>query len=675
MTNTYPPRLGLPCLFAYLALTVTGCLSATAIDRQSPSPTALAAYGLACTSEINGDLDQALRFIGIAINADGTSPELHIQHGRLLSLREQWTEAADALEKALELQPDNLEALRFKAILALKTERPEDAIADYREALAIQPDDLSLHLELAQIYHAAQRIEEAIEVLRIAREKAPDDFEILVALGEMDFEAARLPGDRVQGKREHYAAEAVEVFLAAAERDPENGRIWLRLVDLAQITGELDLAIRSCRKVLEFNPEFHVVRQRLAQTLAVKGELEEAIEQADILREQEPLNTDFINLAGALYWRVDRRDEALALMQESIEIDPRQTQLRVELGEHLMELDRYADAVGVMEGAGSDGEQSPQLQYLLGLGYIVSNRLAEARTAWDRYVALLSERGVDLRGAGEFYVRYGLLLQDLDDWSAAAEMFEKAVEAQPDNLMVCREFAVSLFRAGQEDRARDVIGHAAQRVQLPPFQIALFKAQFALDIDDFATASQEFEDVVSLASNLEEPLPDAELARIFFLAGAANERASAYQRSVDLLRRSIELDPQYPEALNYLGYMMAERGEDLLEAKSLIERALELSPENGAYLDSLGWALYRLGDLNGALENLLKAQESIDDDPVVFEHLGDVYWDLGQLGRARSAWNRALELDPGNQDIQRKLDEKGATEQVPEDLKASSNGC
>ena len=88
-----------------------------------------------------------------------------------------------------------------------------------------------------------------------------------------------------------------------------------------------------------------------------------------------------------------------------------------------------------------------------------------------------------------------------------------------------------------------------------------------------------------------------------------------------------------------------------------------------------GWALYRLGDLNGALENLLKAQESIDDDPVVFEHLGDVYWDLGQLGRARSAWNRALELDPGNQDIQRKLDEKGATEQVPEDLKASSNGC
>ncbi|HCF96347.1 MAG TPA: hypothetical protein DEW46_14915, partial [Verrucomicrobia bacterium] len=191
MTNTYPPRLGLPCLFAYLALTVTGCLSATAIDRQSPSPTALAAYGLACTSEINGDLDQALRFIGIAINADGTSPELHIQHGRLLSLREQWTEAADALEKALELQPDNLEALRFKAILALKTERPEDAIADYREALAIQPDDLSLHLELAQIYHAAQRIEEAIEVLRIAREKAPDDFEILVALGEMDFEAAR----------------------------------------------------------------------------------------------------------------------------------------------------------------------------------------------------------------------------------------------------------------------------------------------------------------------------------------------------------------------------------------------------------------------------------------------------------------------------------------------------
>jgi tetratricopeptide (TPR) repeat protein len=666
-------RPGIACLFAYLAFAISGCLTASTPVRISPPASALSAYGLACSAEMRGDLDQAVTYMGIAITADNRSPELYIQYGRLLSLREEWEEASDAFKKALELQPDRLDALRFKAVVALKTGKPETAISDYKTALAQNPDDITLHLELAQLYDSIGKVEDGIEVLRIAREKAPQNLNVLITLGEMDSKAAQLPPGRIQGKREHFAAEAIDVLLKASEIQPENSRIWLRLVDLAQITGRIDLAIKSCRKVLELDPDFDVVRQRLAQSLGVKGLFVEAIEQIDILLAKEPLNTDFLNLAGILYWNAERRNEAIDLMQESLAVNPKQVELRVELGGHFIELERFEEAVNVMEGAGAEGLANPQLQYRLGLAYILTNRLQDARTVWDRYISLLKDRGLELAGESEFFLRYGLLLEDLKDWSAASAMFEKAFEGQPDNLMICQHFAVSLFRSGEEKRAREIVEHTALRVDAPKLQVALFKAQFALDIEDFARASQEFDEVISMVAEMEDPLPDEQFAQILFLAGAANERASSYQKSVDLLRRSIELDPSNPEALNYLGYMMADRGEDLVEARSLIEKALELSPENGAYLDSLAWALYRQGDLNRALELLLKARDLIGDDPVVHDHLGDVYWDLGQFGRARTAWNRALELDPQSESIQKKLEEKGQDGAPSEALNASSN--
>ena len=102
-------------------------------------------------------------------------------------------------------------------------------------------------------------------------------------------------------------------------------------------------------------------------------------------------------------------------------------------------------------------------------------------------------------------------------------------------------------------------------------------------------------------------------------------------------------DPKNAQALNYLGYMLADRGVRLDEALGYIRKAVAIDPQNGAYLDSLGWAYYRLGNYDLAEENLRRASEKIGSDPTVQAHLGDVYQKTGRLKLATTHWQRALD--------------------------------
>ena len=94
--------------------------------------------------------------------------------------------------------------------------------------------------------------------------------------------------------------------------------------------------------------------------------------------------------------------------------------------------------------------------------------------------------------------------------------------------------------------------------------------------------------------------------------------------------------------LNYLGYMLADRGTKLEEALGMIKKALELDPSNGAYLDSIGWAYFRLGKYEMAEESLVKASQRMGSDPTVQDHLGDLYQKTGRLKLAITHWERAL---------------------------------
>jgi tetratricopeptide (TPR) repeat protein len=151
-----------------------------------------------------------------------------------------------------------------------------------------------------------------------------------------------------------------------------------------------------------------------------------------------------------------------------------------------------------------------------------------------------------------------------------------------------------------------------------------------------------------------------------FELGVVLDHQKKYTESEAVFRQLIGKEPENAAALNYLGYLLAERGERLDESVQLLKRALALEPENGSYLDSLGWAYYKDGQLNLAVENLKRAADQLTTNSVVQDHYGDVLSKMGRFDEAIAAWTRALggdgdTIDRG--DIDKKI--RSARQKLP----------
>ncbi len=138
---------------------------------------------------------------------------------------------------------------------------------------------------------------------------------------------------------------------------------------------------------------------------------------------------------------------------------------------------------------------------------------------------------------------------------------------------------------------------------------------------------------------------------MYYSRGVALERAGQWQRAEADLLHALQLQPEQPLVLNYLGYSWVDKGVKLSEALRMIERAVELRPNDGYIVDSLGWAYYRLGNYVQATQNLEHAIELKPEDPTINDHLGDAYWQVGRVVEARTQWRRALQFGPEAADV------------------------
>ena len=138
--------------------------------------------------------------------------------------------------------------------------------------------------------------------------------------------------------------------------------------------------------------------------------------------------------------------------------------------------------------------------------------------------------------------------------------------------------------------------------------------------------------------------PETARARwvLFYARAIAKERSGDWEGSEADFRAALELNPEQPQVLNYLGYSLVEQQRNLDEALDMIERAVAASPDSGYIVDSLGWVFYRLDRYEEAVEQMERAVELEPVDPVVNDHLGDVYWAVGRKREAEFQWRRAL---------------------------------
>jgi len=160
---------------------------------------------------------------------------------------------------------------------------------------------------------------------------------------------------------------------------------------------------------------------------------------------------------------------------------------------------------------------------------------------------------------------------------------------------------------------------------------------------------------------------------MFYFRGICYERAKQWPKAEADLKKALELKPDQPLVLNYLGYSWIDQGVHMDEGMDMIRRAVEQRPDDGYIVDSLGWAYYRTGNYEEAVKNLDRAVELKPDDPTINDHLGDAYWRVGRTLEAHFQWSHAKDLNPDKEDLP-KIEEK-LKSGLPEDTSSAADAA
>jgi tetratricopeptide (TPR) repeat protein len=195
----------------------------------------------------------------------------------------------------------------------------------------------------------------------------------------------------------------------------------------------------------------------------------------------------------------------------------------------------------------------------------------------------------------------------------------------------------------QEDRFDQAVRKLKVLVAEKPDRI-----DAALTLADLLRSKERYSDAVSAYDTALSRVKTIEERHwpVYFGRGIVLERVKQWPRAEADMKKALELSPEQPYILNYLGYSWIDQGLNLDAGMKMLKRATELRPDDGAITDSVGWAYYRLGQFDKAVEWLERASEQKGDDATIVEHLGDAYWHVGRFREARFEWERALNQKP-----------------------------
>ena len=239
------------------------------------------------------------------------------------------------------------------------------------------------------------------------------------------------------------------------------------------------------------------------------------------------------------------------------------------------------------------------------------------------------------------------LLEDLEQYDLANSVYASVSPDDPSFHAAELGRAEVLRAAGRNDAAIEVLEALTRNYPDLP-------AVFATKGDTFRQA-ERYDEAIAAYSRALDLYSATDSARWFvhYTRGISNHKVDNWPSAEADFRAALDLQPDHPQILNYLGYSLVERGEKLEEALQMIETAAAARPDNGAIVDSLGWVYFQLGRYEEAVVHLERAASLEPVDPVINDHLGDAFWAVGREIEARFQWNRALSFNPEEKDVLR----------------------
>ena len=596
---------------------------------------------------------------------------------------------------------------QFLRARMIRDDDVEGAIAAYKRAMALDPSAADIPADLADLYMDEGRMSEAIATAEQALKITPANYAAHRVLGMIYAQmATSLPNGR-RGAGSAPPADALPNAISHLEQSIENpptfGDFTARAV-LARLyvaSGKFDKAIAMLPDLVKIGWEDGA--PLLMEAYAGAGRTAEGIKW---LEDSAPENPDLYGTLGDFYARARRWSDSASAYEHALENAPRSFDYRVFMASSLLQTDNLADvtkARDVLREAVMMRGTDERALYLLSQAERRSGDASNAEAAARR---LIVQNGRNPRGyvalaeALEDQRRYqpiidalapvvtsfsnandngfsltmilphlGFAYQELGQFDKAISTFETARKVAPNDPSVTL-YLIQAQLAGKYYNNAAELAHAARATHPDDLRLARMESlalrrggkvdQGLSILEDIArTHNDDPEAVVALAQAYVDAnrapqavklLQDAQTrlpgdATIALELGAVFDKQKKYNEAENVLRQLIARDPNNAIALNYLGYMLAERGERLGESVDYLKRALAIDPDNGSYLDSIGWAYYKDGKLDLALDNLKKAADQLTTNSVVQDHYGEVLYRLGRYNDAILAWTRALAGD------------------------------
>ncbi|MFH2034845.1 MAG: tetratricopeptide repeat protein [Candidatus Zixiibacteriota bacterium] len=433
--------------------------------------------------------------------------------------------------------------------------------------------------------------------------------------------------------------QALDQALKVKERDLDT---WLLLSNCYGVLGNIDSLVGAYHKIVELDSLNVEAFYRLGLYYKEENNLDSAIWAFDHLSKISSTFRVYLQL-GNFQILAGRYDDAEKSYLNSLALDSSEENIRSYLG-----LSAIYENRGEMEKAVTNlalaAERAPgDIQ--------IQNRLLQFYQHEDKRLEAVSQaRKLDSLLQTDFSVKHQLamMLYDVDSLETADSLFNYMLNEGDSAIVIFYYLGRISIRNEKYDTAENNFKILTQKAD------SIVDGWLNLGMVYRATEATEKE-LETYNSGLKFMKSTDDSAAILFSKAVMLERNGQFDSSVVTFEQLLRMIPEHGQSLNYLGYMLADKDVRLEEAKDLIERALAISPDNGAYLDSYGWVLFKLGDTEKALENLLLAYEQIKTDPVVVEHIGDVYQALNKPDEAKDYWNKALELDPDNTTLKEKL--------------------
>lgn len=544
----------------------------------------------------------------------------------------------------------------------------EGAILALQRAAKLDPASAEIPAELASLYGRQNRIKEAIAAGEQALQLNPDNVTANRVLGTLY--AGLVQSARPGAPVDRDSAERAIRYLEKSRTDEAIG-VELLLGRMYLRTGVWDQAIGIFSKLVEDEPGFTEAVTSLVQAYRGAGRERDAIK---LLEDRADTSAQLSIALGELYEGERRWADAANAYGRASQRRPRDLELKVRWATALLSVgnnNAVAQARTLLKDVTAENPSHVRALYLLVQAerQMANPAGAEATAAkmvqsdpngvWGQYAlaqvatdkkdyrrvidtleplvagwTARTDQGQGLNPA-RLYEQLGGAYLGLKQYDKAIEQLQRARAAAPGDIRLAQLAAQAFRENGQLDRGVDLLEDLLSKNDRQPAAY--------LVLADLYVGAGRIPQALGVLDRAAAKLPgDTSVA---FELGAALERAKQFEEAERVFKRVIASDPNHAQALNYLGYILADRGERLQESVGYIKRALEIDPNNPAYLDSLGWAYFKLNQFQLAEPQLRRAAADLATNSVIQDHLGDTLFKLGRLDEAISAWQRALAGD------------------------------